>query len=102
MSYSNVVRELLDRAADERGNGDSLFFRTRPMGEHHAKASGLEYAAGLMAGRIELIQETLERTQAEADVEPLDYQGIDRQRHLDGVVAGLEKALAILGVEVES
>ena len=63
---------------------------------------GHEYAGGVMSGRIDEIKKSLAAWEAIADEEALDYQAIDRQRHADGVVSGLRKALVILGVEVES
>jgi len=60
---------------------------------------GHEYAGGVMSGRIDEIKKSLAAWEAIADEEALDYQAIDRQRHADGVVSGLRKALVILGVE---
>jgi hypothetical protein len=76
MSYPNVVDFLCDR--------------------------GHEYAGGVVSGRIDEIKKSLAAWEAIADEEPLDAQERDDQRHADGVVSGLRKALVILGVEVDS
>lgn len=96
---SNVVAELTEFARSHRGEGDWPLHTGRPMGENHAKASGLDYAAGFIAARIEQILDERSRMLCLANQEPLDCQEQDKQDERLAEVRGLEKALAILGVE---
>lgn len=58
-----------------------------------------EYAAGAVAGRIEMIRAELARARRVIERDALDAADRDNRRYAEGVTSGLVQALKALGVE---
>lgn len=96
LEYSNVIDFIQKKAQEERDSCDPRCSRQAGF-----KAQGMGYAAGVISGRIDEIKESITAWKEAASEKPLDAQGHDDRFYYQGIVAGLEKALVILGIETE-